>query len=53
MKVTQEDINQIQRQGIVVLLRNMVDPLRPTWHDPEALAQAFAGVFKLCLSQPK
>lgn len=53
VKVTQEDINQIQRQGIVVLLRNMVDPLRLTWHDPEALAQAFAGVFKLCLSQPK
>ena len=53
VKVTQEDITQIQQQGIVVLLRNMVDPLRPTWHDPEALAQAFAGVFKLCLSQPK
>ena len=53
VKVTQEDIAQISQLGIVVLLRDMVDPLRPTWHDPKALAQAFAGVFKLCRSQPK
>lgn len=53
VKVTQEDIVELQNKGIVVLLRNMVDPLRPTWHDPEALAQAFSGVFKLCLSRPR
>ncbi len=53
VKISQEDIAQMQQQGMVVLLRNMVDPLRPTWHDPEALAQAFSGVFKLCLSRPR
>jgi hypothetical protein len=28
----------------------MADPQRPTWHDPQALADAFMGVFKLCRS---
>lgn len=48
VKVSQEDVDAIQAQGPVVLLRDMKDPLRPTWHDPTALADAFMGVFKLC-----
>lgn len=53
VKVTREDITAIQEQGPMVLLRNMADPVRPTWHEPQALAQAFLGVLKLCRLQPK
>lgn len=51
VKITQSDIDIIQAQGPVVLVRNMVDPIRPTWHDPKALADAFMGVLKLCRSR--
>lgn len=47
VEVTYEDIQKIQQDGTVVLVRNMVDPQRPTWHYPPALARAFADVFKL------
>lgn len=53
VRVMQEDIDRIQSRGPVVIVRNMVDPIRPTWHDPKALADAFAGVIKLCRSQQK
>lgn len=53
VKITQEDIDAIQDQGPVVILRDMKDPLRPTWHDLSALADAFMGVFKLCRSQQR
>lgn len=53
VKITREDITAIQEQGPMVLLRNMADPVRPTWHEPQALAQAFLGVLKLCRLQPK
>lgn len=53
VKITQEDVDAIQDQGPVVILRDMKDPLRPTWHDPSALADAFMGVFKLCRSQQR
>lgn len=51
VKVSKDDIDAIQARGPVVLLRNMADPQRPTWHDPQALADAFMGVFRLCRSQ--
>ena len=50
VRVSKDDIDAIQARGPVVLLRNMADPQRPTWHDPQALADAFMGVFKLCRS---
>ena len=53
VKITQEDVDAIQAQGPVVLLRDMKDPLRPIWHDPSALADAFMGVFRLCRSQQR
>ncbi|MEF9841967.1 MAG: YvcK family protein [Raoultibacter sp.] len=43
----------IQSLGPVVLARNLVDPLRPTWHDPRALRDAFTGVIKLCRSRQR
>ncbi|WP_251197873.1 gluconeogenesis factor YvcK family protein [Anaerotardibacter muris] len=47
VEISHEDIQLIQRDGTMVLVRNMVDPQRPTWHDPRALAGAFSDVFKL------
>lgn len=47
VEINHEDIQRIQQDGTMVLVRNMVDPQRPTWHDPVALANAFAHVFKL------
>ena len=40
-----------EAQGPVVIARNLVDPIHPTWHDPAALRDAFAGVLKLCRSR--
>ena len=51
--VTRADVAAIQNRGPVVLVRNLADTARPTWHNPEALARAFTGVFKLCLSRRK
>lgn len=53
VKISQEGVAAIQAQGPVVLLRDMKDPERPTWHDPQALADAFMGVFKLCHSRQR
>lgn len=46
--VTFEDIQVIQASGAVVLLRDLVDPTRPTWHDPQSLREALTGVMELC-----
>lgn len=48
--ITYADVRAIQEEGPVVVARNLVDPLRPTWHDPRALRAAFAGVMRLCRS---
>lgn len=41
---------RIQSAGPLVIARNLADPVRPTWHDPVALRQAFTEVLKLCRS---
>lgn len=46
--VSYADVKAIQEQGPVVLLRDMIDPLSPTWHNPRALRDALIGVLKLC-----
>ena len=51
--VTYHDVVAIQKQGPVVIARHLVDPKRPTWHDPKALCDAFSGVLKLCRSRRK
>lgn len=51
--ITYADVLSIQEQGTVVIARNLKDPLRPTWHDPKALYDAFSGVLKLCRSRQK
>lgn len=51
VRVSYHDVQAIQAQGPVVIARNLVDPIRPTWHDPKALRDAFSGVLKLCRSR--
>ncbi len=53
VRVTYQDIQNIQSQGPVVIARDLVDAEHPTWHDPKALYDAFAGVLKLCRSRRK
>lgn len=53
VSVTFHDIQAIQAQGPVVIVRDLVDPASPTWHAPAALRNAFSGVLKLCRSQQK
>lgn len=48
--VAYDDVRAIQSQGMTVLARNLVDPVRPTWHNPAALQEAFMGVLRLCRS---
>ncbi len=53
VRVSYQDVQGIQAQGPVVIARNLVDPKRPTWHDPKALRDALSGVLKLCRSRRK
>lgn len=53
VRVCYQDVKAIQAQGPVVIARDLVDPVHPTWHDPAALRDAFAGVLKLCRSRRK
>ncbi len=48
--VSYADLRAIQEEGPVAVARNMVDPRQPTWHDPRALREAFAGMMKPCRS---
>lgn len=43
VRISKEDLAAIQSYGPVVMVRDLVDPERPTWHDPRKLADAFAG----------
>ena len=43
--VSSDEINnRIRGHGVKVLMREMIDPLRPSWHDAQALAKAFASI---------
>lgn len=47
VRITYEDACAIQQAGPVVLVRNLADPLRPTWHDASALRDAVRTVIRL------
>ncbi len=47
VKINYDDTRAIQDCGTVVMVRNLADPLRPTWHNPEALRDAFRAVVRL------
>ena len=48
-----DDADAIQARGTVVMVRDLVDPNRPTWHDPIALRNAFRTVLRLSRTQPR
>lgn len=50
--ISYDSAHRIQSKGPTLIARNLVDPLRPTWHDPQALREAFTGVLKACHSLP-
>lgn len=45
--VDYKDVEAIHSRGTTVLVRDLEDPVQPTWHDPEALRAAFGTVIKL------
>lgn len=47
-----EDACSIQQHGTMVLLRDLRDPLKPTWHDPNALRDAIRAVVRLSRRMP-
>jgi uncharacterized cofD-like protein len=51
VKISYEDAVAIQQQGVVVIVRNLVDPNLPTWHDPIELRSAFKSIIELSRSQ--
>lgn len=44
VRLTFNDALAIQSEGVTVMVRNLVDPERPTWHDPSALREALLAV---------
>ena len=49
VRITYQDVRSIQESGgPLMVVRNLVDPMHPTWHSPAALREAFAGVIRLC-----
>ena len=54
VRVTYQDVRAIQESGgPLMVVRNLVDPMHPTWHSPTALREAFAGVIRLCRSRQR
>lgn len=51
VSITYEAAQRIQESGPRVIARNLADPLRPTWHDPKALRDAFTEVLRQCRSR--
>lgn len=49
--VCADDVAAIEARGTRVLLRDLVDEERPTWHDPSKLQEAFVEVLDLCRSR--
>ncbi|MDO4590357.1 MAG: YvcK family protein [Slackia sp.] len=47
VRITYEDACAIQQQGPVVLVRDLADHKRPTWHDASALRDAMRSVIRL------
>lgn len=44
---------RIESQGPMLVIRNLVDPLRPTWHDVSVLSEVLDGVLRICPSQQR
>lgn len=50
VEVTPGELAHIRHKGVRVLVRNLIDEERPTWHDPAKLRVAFMEVLDACRS---
>jgi len=48
-----EMARRIELQGPMIIVRDLVDPLRPTWHDVSVLSDVFEGILGICPSPRK
>ncbi|MDR1183714.1 MAG: YvcK family protein [Coriobacteriales bacterium] len=49
----QELAQRIESQGPLLVVRDLVDPLRPTWHEVSVLSEVLGGVLDACPLQRK
>ena len=50
VRVTVHDLTRIRQAGVRILVRDLVDEQRPTWHDPKKLRIALLEVLDACRS---
>ncbi|MCL2883556.1 MAG: YvcK family protein, partial [Coriobacteriia bacterium] len=50
VKLSADNRQEIAGRGVRLLERDLVDPLRPTWHDVNILAGVFKEILEGCLS---
>jgi uncharacterized cofD-like protein len=53
VEVSDELIEKVKQLGVQPMVRDLVDPDRPTWHDRTKLAKAFQEVLTACHSQQR
>lgn len=53
VEVNEELTSRIRELGVLPVVRDLVDPIRPTWHDREKLARAFQEVLAACHSRQR
>lgn len=51
--VNDELIENVRSLGVKPMVRDLVDPKRPTWHDRDKLARAFQEVLEACHSRQR
>lgn len=51
VSVSIEDVEWIENTGAAVYVRNLYNPKKPAWHNPEALRSALTEITKRCLSR--
>lgn len=44
---------RIESQGPLLVVRDLVDPIRPTWHDVPVLSEVLEGILDVCPSRQK
>lgn len=50
---TDELVNKVRDLGVQPVVRDLVDPVRPTWHDRDKLAKSFQEVLTACHSRQR
>ncbi len=53
VQVNERLIEQVKELGVQPMVRDLVDPARPTWHDREKLKKAYQEVLTACHSRRK